>query len=126
MSQQGTNFVMAVRLKVKGQASTVNPLEGVSSIEFLFKQTRDKSATAIKTALWKPDGSGSAVTAEDGKTILIPWTRTDTYKFLEGTWFYLHARIHYTDSADDNNPEVKIKELRMDHTLFKSGEEVTS
>lgn len=117
MPKQGTNFHLAVQ--VVGTSLT-----NVDSIEILFKQNDLDTAKALKTSLWKSDGSGDAQSVpgvED--TISIPWTREETYRFKRGSDFYMDARIHYAVSGDE--PEVPIVKLNMNPSLFAKDEEVT-
>lgn len=117
MYQQGTKFYMPVKL------SGIE-LSDISSIEFLMKQTKNKNAPTRKTSLWKSDGTGDAFTStEDIDTIIIPWELSETYNFTGGQTFYLHCRIHLTES--DANPPVPIVPLIMDETLFSETEAVT-
>lgn len=117
MPQQGTNFHLLVQL-------VGVELDDLSEIEILFKQYNLDNATALKTSIWKADGSGEAKTSDVSEnTISIPWTRAETYLFKRGAIFYLHARIHYAHSSDE--PEVPITELIMSPSLFAEGEEVT-
>ncbi len=97
-------------------------LADVSYIEFVFKLSKSNTAEAVKTSLWKSDGTGDAVTGEDD-VILIPWSREDTYKIPEGRTFYFHARVHYANT--DDNPYVPIVTLRMGSSLFNEDEVVS-
>ena len=109
--QQGIRFHMPVKI-------TGVDLADVDKIEFLFKLAASTEAAEVKSAVWLPDGTGSAVTGTlDGETVIqIPWTRADTFRFPAGCRFYLHARIHYTNTEDE--PYVPILELRMGPSLF--------
>ena len=115
MFQQGIQFHMAIKMNNL-------TLSDVSSIEFLFKMSKQNSAPAIKSSLWKSDGTGDAQTGQND-IILIPWSMEDTYKVPEGKTFYIHARVHYVDTTD--NPYVPIVSLTMGESLFSEGEVVT-
>lgn len=114
MIQQGIQFHMPVKMNGLDLAD-------VSSIEFLFKMSTSNTATAIKSSLWKSDGTGDAQTGQNN-LILIPWSKEDTYKIPEGRSFYFHARVHYNNTTD--NPYIPVVELTMDKSLFNQGEVV--
>lgn len=120
MYQQGTRLYMPIRL-------TGADLDDVSSIEFMFKQTKDMTDVALKSALWvNGDENSTAFRTEDNDgndVIAIPWTLDETYLFKGGRFFYVHARIHLTGT--DANPPVRIVSVVMSETLFNQGEEVT-
>ena len=120
MYQQGTKFYMPVHV------SGVD-LDNIAAIEFMFKQGRDMSLPALKTAFWNADNeTEEAFVTEDssGKEVIaIAWTMEETYLFKSNQKFYLHARIHLNGTL--MNPPVKIVPIIMDETLFASGEEVT-
>ena len=121
MYQQGTKFYMPIRL-------IGISLDDVSSIEFTFKQTKDMSATALKSALWDAENETEDVFRteySDGNDVIaIVWSMDETYLFRSGQLFYLHARIHLSET--DMNPPVKIVPIVMDETLFAKDEEVTA
>lgn len=110
----GTNFVLPVTIED-------NSFGNISAIEFLFKQTM--TGDTLKTAYWSAEGeSRDAVKASGENTILVSFSRSDTYLFRQGAAFYMDTRIHYNDS--ETNPYTKIVTLTMRETLFSNGEEV--
>jgi hypothetical protein len=110
----GTSFVLPVTIEDNG-------FNSISAIEFLFKQ--NKNGATIKTAYWSANGeSRDAVKQAGENTILISFSREDTYLFRQEAQFYMDTRIHYDGS--DNNPFTKIVTLTMRETLFSEGEEV--
>lgn len=120
MYQQGTKYYMPILV-------TGVDLDDVTSIEFMFKQGMSMSGTALKTALWvNGDENATAFRTEDNDgndVIAIPWTLDETYNFVSGRRFYVHARIHL--NGTDANPPVRIVAVVMSETLFAQGEEVT-
>ena len=120
MYQQGTRYYMPIQL-------TGVSLDNVTSIEFMFKQGMSNAGTALKTALWvSGDENATAFRTEDNDgndVIAVPWTLDETYNFISGRRFYVHARIHL--SGTDANPPVRIVAVVMSETLFAQGEEVT-
>ena len=94
----------------------------ISAVEFVF--TQSENGDTLKSAYWSRDGENKDA-RQDGtsNTILITFTRDDSYLFKQNAVFYMDTRIHYYDSPD--NPFTKIIYLTMNKTLFKSGEEVT-
>lgn len=94
----------------------------ISAVEFVFTQT--ENGETLKSAYWSRDGE-SKDARQDGtsNTLLITFTRDDSYLFKQNATFCMDTRIHYEDSPD--NPFTKIIYLTMNKTLFKSGEEVT-
>ena len=112
----GTNFILPVVFKDTNFAD-------VSAIEFLFKQ--DMKGDTLKSAYWSANGeSRDAVKSSADNTVLVYFSRDDTYKFKQNAAFYMDTRIHYTDAY--SNPYTKIMGLQMSGTLFASGEEVTA
>lgn len=111
--QQGTAMSMAI--EVSGFS-----LSDAETIEIVFKADRDKNAPALKTAVWKSDGTGDVTSGTSGgKTYLsVPWTRAETYLFPKR--FYFHARVHM---EDDSEPQVEIQDLIMGDTLFGAEED---
>ena len=120
MYQQGTKYYMPILL-------TGVDLDDVSEIEFVFKQGPSMTEAALKTALWvNGDENATAFRTEDNDgndVIAIPWTMDETYLFVSGRRFYVHARIHL--NGTDANPPVRIVAVVMSETLFAQGEEVT-
>lgn len=120
MYQQGTKYYMPISI-------TGISLESVSSIEFMFKQVKDMTASPLKTALWvAEDENETAFITRDSSgndVIAIVWTKAETYLFKSGQLFYIHARIHLADS--DVNPPVLIVPIMMNETLFNSSEVVS-
>lgn len=96
--KQGTQFALPVEIGMS--------LDEVSRIEFVFKQKSCKGFPAIKTNVWPDD-----CTRQEGQNIiLIPWTRAETYKFMD-------TRITLRDSTDQ--PQTEILALKMSPTLFQ-------
>ena len=54
----------------------------------------------------------------------MTFSREDSYKFVQDDMFQLDTRIHYENSI--TNPPTNIIRLRMNATLFESGEEVNA
>lgn len=103
--KQGTQFVLPVEIGMD--------LDDVSRIEFVFKQKNCKGLPAIKSNVWPDD-----CTRQEGQNIiLIPWTRSETYRFLGGETLYMDTRITLRDSADQ--PQTEILALKMSQTLFR-------
>ena len=94
----------------------------ISGIEFVF--TQSENGDTLKSAYWSRDNESRAA-RQDGSsnTVLVDFTRDDSYLFKQNAVFYMDTRIHYYDSP--NNPVTKIVPLTMNSTLFKSGEEVS-
>ena len=112
----GTSYVLPVNISDTNFAN-------ISSIEFLFKQ--NAKGETLKTAYWSKDGTCRDAEKESGKnTILVIFSRDDTYLFKQGAVFLMDTRIHY-DGAE-TNPYTPIVPLMMDETLFRRGEEVTA
>lgn len=91
-------------------------LADVSQIDFIFKKSNCENAEAAKTAVWKSDDTGDCSMkpgADD--TILVPWTRAETYLFSGS--FFMDTRITLEGSTD--NPPTNIVELKMSPTLFE-------
>lgn len=110
----GTNFILPVEIQDSNFGN-------ISAIEFIFKQSL--SGRALKTAYWSRDGaSRDCAKRPEEDTILVSFSRADSYLFKQNATFYLDTRIHYTDS--DTNPFTKIVNLQMRDTLFDEGEEV--
>ena len=61
---------------------------------------------------------------EEEDVILVLFSREDSYKFVQDDMFQLDTRIHYENSI--TNPPTNIIRLRMNATLFESGEEVNA
>lgn len=109
--KQGTKFTLAVKLR------NVN-LASIQKVEFLFKGKRDRTAEALKTAVFP----GDAVLSEtEENTFYIPFTREDTYRFPVGRPFYLDTRVSLFGVRD--NPATPIVRLKMSPTLFDEEEE---
>lgn len=94
----------------------------ISAIEFVF--TQKENGETLKSAYWSRDGE-SRDAAQDGttNTIIVSFSREDSYLFKQGAVYYMDTRIHYDDSPD--NPFTRIIPITMYKTLFKAGEEVT-
>ena len=113
----GTNFIIPVGISDTNFAN-------ISAIEFVF--TQDMKGNSLKTAYWSRDGQSrdAALSNDAENTILVSFSREDTYKFKENSTFYMDTRIHYTES--NTNPYTKIVPMQMTETLFADGEEVTA
>jgi len=110
----GTTFPLPVEIDDENFAN-------ISAIEFLFKQ--NKRGQTLKTAYWSSDGQCRDAELKDGtQTIMISFSRDDSYLFRQGSTFFMDTRIHYGDTND--NPFTKIISLTMNETLFAPGEEV--
>ena len=110
----GTNFVLPVTIED-------NNFGNISAIEFLFKQ--NTSGGTLKTAYWSAEGESRDASRKEGEnTILVHFSRADTYLFKQNAPFMMDTRIHYNESED--NPYTKIITLTMNETLFGDGEEV--
>ena len=110
----GTNFVLPVEI----EDSNFN---SISAIEFLFKQTM--TGEALKTAYWSANGQSRDASQKPGeRTILVSFSREDSYKFAQNKVFFMDTRIHYEGSVE--NPFTKVISLNMSETLFAEGEEV--
>lgn len=119
----GTRFVLPVEFEDTNFAE-------IHKIEFLFKQ--NMSGKTLKTALWvrpvdageEPEETSRDAELQEGThTILVSFSRDDSYLFRQGETFFMDTRIHYSNS--DTNPYTKILGLQMSGTLFAPGEEVT-
>ena len=111
----GTNFVLPVEIEDRD-------FDNISAIEFLFKQSL--KGDTLKTAYWSANGESRDAARKSGeKTILVSFSRTDSYLFQQNKPFYMDTRIHY--SGSETNPYTKIITLTMNETLFAEGEEVT-
>ena len=96
----------------------------IDAIEFVFTQ-KQKGGDTLKSAYWSRDGeSRDASLREDANTILVNFSREDSYLFKQGAVYFMDTRIHYEDTED--NPFTRIIPLTMNMTLFKQGEEVTA
>lgn len=96
-------------------------LDDVSGIEFLFKTENKETGDAVKTSVYKSDGTGDAQRRTDPSDIIdIPWTRAETYRFPSGKDLYMDTRITLADSSE--NPVTRILSLRMDESLFSEEE----
>lgn len=114
--QHAINFHMPVRVSGIDHAN-------ITKIEFLFKRSITSNAVTAKSAVWKNDGTGTAVTGQDAQgnpIILIPWTRDETFTFPAGQTFYMHARVHLAGTNDE--PFVPIVPLTMGPSLFSTEE----
>jgi len=110
----GTHFILPVTIEDPA-------FEDISAIEFLFKQ--NKSGETLKTAYWSAEGECRDAQRKEGEnTILVSFSRDDSYLFRQNATFYLDTRIHYNES--ETNPYTKIVALTMNETLFSPGEEV--
>ena len=110
----GTTFLLPVEIEDENFAN-------ISAIEFLFKQ--NKNGQTLKTAYWSAEGeSRDAELKDDTQTIMISFSRDDSYLFRQNSTFFMDTRIHYGDTPD--NPFTKIISLTMNETLFAPGEEV--
>ena len=110
--KQGINIHMPVRFDGIDLAD-------VAQIEFTFKKTNCRNAEAVKTAVWKADGTGDCVRKpETDDIILVPWTRAETYLFCGS--FFMDTRITLNGSTD--NPPTNIVALEMGATLFEESD----
>lgn len=109
----GTNFVLPVEIEDENFSQ-------ITAIEFLFKQT--ENGDTLKTAYWSRSGGSRDASLKSGEnTILVKFTREDTYLFKQDEMFYMDTRIHYYGTSD--NPYTPIVRMRMNRTLFADGEE---
>lgn len=95
----------------------------IRAIEFMFKQ--NETGDPVKTAYWSRDGESrdaEAVAGEDNM-ILVSFSREDSYLFTQNEMFFIDTRIYY--DGTDENPYTPIVRVRMNNTLFQSGEEAT-
>ena len=112
----GTVFVLPVEIEDPN-------FEHISGIEFIFKQ--EQGGETLKTAYWSRDGESRDCQKKDEENvILVTFSREDSYKFVQDDMFQLDTRIHYENSI--TNPPTNIIRLRMNATLFESGEEVNA
>ena len=96
-------------------------LDEVLAIEFLFKTECSETGAAVKTALYKSDGTGDAQRRQGAEGIIdVPWSKEDTYKFPSGKDFYMDTRITLMESSE--NPVTQILSLRMNESLFQEGD----
>ena len=117
-------------IKIKAGTVFVLPVEiddpnfdHISGIEFIFKQ--ELGGETLKTAYWSRDGeSRDCSQKDDSNVILVMFSREDSYQFLQDDMFQLDTRIHYENAV--TNPPTNIIRLRMNSTLFASGEEVNA
>lgn len=110
----GTNCFLPVKIESSN-------FSGISAIEFLFKL--NKNGDTLKTAYWSAEGASRDAQKKSGEnTILVSFSRADTYLFRQNAPFYMDTRIHFNDS--DDNPPTKVITLTMNETLFSDGEEV--
>lgn len=109
--KQGTSFSMSAKF------DGLDP-ESVHSIEFIFKEKRDKTSSAFKTAKYPDNVSLNT----DTQAFIIPWTKAETYKVPYTGRFYMDSRITLNGVADQ--PETEIVELFMNPTLFDEKEVV--
>lgn len=89
--------------------------EDLQQIEILFRQHRPGSS-AEKRVLWTPDGNAEICRRGEGNTLLILWTRDDTYRFKENEIFWMDIRPTLKSGLD---LQVDPVQLRMAWTLFK-------
>ena len=95
----------------------------ISGIEFIFKQ--EQGGETLKTAYWSRDGESRDAEKKDAENvIMVLFSREDSYKFAQDDMFQLDTRIHYENTI--TNPYTNIIRLRMNATLFESGEEVNA
>ena len=95
----------------------------ISGIEFIFKQ--EQGGETLKTAYWSRDGESRDAEKKDAENvIMVLFSREDSYKFVQDDIFQLDTRIHYENTI--TNPYTNIIRLRMNATLFESGEEVNA
>ena len=112
----GTIFVLPVKIEDENFAY-------IESIEFLFKQT--ENGETLKTAYWSRENESRDADLVDGENIiLVMFNRDDSYLFQQEEMFFLDTRIHYYET--DINPYTPLVRVRMNQTLFVSGEEVTA
>jgi len=95
-------------------------MEDVAQVEFLFKQQPGYLGEALKRSVWKSDGSGDAKsdTTAGSDAILIPWSRSETYRFAGDCPFYMDTRITLANDTVEN-PFTPIISLLMNGTLFE-------
>ena len=117
-------------LKIKAGTTFVLPVEIqdskfylINAIEFLFKQT--ENGETLKTAYWSRNGENrDAQLVEGEQTIVVSFSREDSYLFQQEEMFFMDTRIHYENS--NTNPYTPIVRVRMNQTLFVNGEEVSA
>ena len=98
-------------------------VDHIDSIEFIFKQ--EQGGETLKTAYWSRDGESRDAEKKDAENvIMVLFSREDSYKFVQDDMFQLDTRIHYENTI--TNPYTNIIRLRMNATLFESGEEVNA
>lgn len=88
----------------------------VDHIDIVFQQQR--SSGVRKTVRWSPSDESQCRRGE-GNTLLVPWTREETYQYRAGFTLYLDVRPVLTSGQDLRVDPVA---LRMDWTLFKEDE----
>lgn len=107
--KQGLNRYMEIQL------SGMEPYwSDIARIEIVFAQAR--GLEPLKTAVYTPGSSADAI--RSGQTLLIPWTREETYLFRADREFWIDIRPTLQDGAD---LEVAPVSAEMSWTLFKEG-----
>ncbi len=91
-----------------------NLWDEVDQIEILFQQYRTYGV--LKRAVWKSDHETDDCKRGKGNTILVLWTREETYRFKEDTVFYMDIRPVLKNGLDIPVEPVPIC---MTWTLFK-------
>ena len=86
----------------------------VAQIEILFRQ--NKSVGVSKHVLWSPNDEGADCKRGPGNTLLIRWTRDETYQFKANEHFYMDIRPTLNDGTDLH---VEPVQFCMTWTLFK-------
>lgn len=108
--KQGINIILPVKI------SGIDLAE-VDEINFVFKQVKSPNAPALKTSVYKSDGSGDATKRQDLDIIDIPWSSEETFLFIADSVVYMDTLISVKNSL--YNPVTPICNFRMDMTLFE-------
>lgn len=88
----------------------------VQQIEILFQQNKNRGA--FKSIIWEP-GDTEECRRGEGNTLLVLWTRDETYQFKANEHFYMDIRPTLIDGTDLHVDPVQ---LCMTWTLFKDEE----
>lgn len=108
--KQGINIVLPVRFHDVD-------FEEIEKIEFVFKQIKLPMAPALKTSIYKADGTGEAVRRDDTDIVDVPWDADETFLFIPDSTVYMDTKITIKNST--YNPVTPIVSFKMDMTLFE-------
>lgn len=111
--KQGTRLGLSVLFEGDDEFT----LDDISQVEFVFKQRRSANADVIKSSVWKSDGTGDCTRVENTNTIVVPFSRDETYAFKPDEIFYMDTRMSRSDSLD--NLLTEVIEITMSATLFE-------